>query len=139
MSLAGRVLQGAGPSAAGGVPWWITILLGVLTITLPMAAYFASTRATRLQVQATSADAEANREAGRIAVDAQAYDRARVLYEAAINVLRNQIEDLTERVASLSDEVHRLRAANEKLEKEVVRWRSSADNLSHELEMLRGK
>jgi chromosome segregation ATPase len=128
-----------GPASVAGAPWWITILLGVATLALPTAAYFASTRATRLQVQQGAKDAAATREDNRLAVDAAAYERARQMYEAAIDVLKDQIEDLVARVASLSEEVHSLRSANEKLEKEVSKWRSSAERLTEELERIRGR
>lgn len=137
MRLASTLAEGAGSVA--GAPWWITILLGIATLALPTAAYFASTRATRMQVRQGAVDAAAAREDSRLAVDAAAYERARQMYEAAIDVLKDQIEDLTSRVASLSDEVHRLRTANEKLEREVVKWRSSAERLTEELERIRGR
>jgi len=126
-------------ASVAGAPWWITILLGVATLALPTAAYFASTRATRLQVRQGARDAEANREVNRVAVDAAAYERARQMYEAAIDVLKDQIGDLTARVASLSEEVHSLRSANEKLEREVTRWRTAAERLTEELERIRGR
>jgi len=125
------------PGGPAGAPWWITILLGVATLALPAAAYFASTRATRLQVRQGAVDAAANREVNRVAVDAAAYERARQMYEAAIDVLKDQISDLTGRVTSLTEEVHSLRSANEKLEREVHKWRLAAEQLTLELEKLR--
>ena len=133
MKMASLAVNNSSPDITA-VPWWVTILLGVLTLALPTAAYFASTRATRLQVAASHREAEHAREAQRLAVDAAAYDRARQMYEAAISLLKDQVDDLTSRIATLSEEVHRLRSANEKLEREVIKWRGAADELRVELQ-----
>jgi peptidoglycan hydrolase CwlO-like protein len=103
----------------------VEILLGLLTAAIAAAAFFAATRANRAQAQAAS-----------VAVDAEAYGRAKAIYEGAIEALRSQTADLHEQVGALSTEVDRLRTANNDLSGEVDRLRSANSELKRKITVL---
>jgi peptidoglycan hydrolase CwlO-like protein len=93
-----------------------TILLGLMTISIAFFAYRLSVRANKAQSDST-----------KTLVDAQAYERAKVLYESAIKTvtdesdrLRTEVSSLHEEVSKLRTEVGRLRAVNTALTREVA-------------------
>lgn len=104
----------------------VEILLSLLTIGLSAAAFFAATRANRAQSQAA-----------KTAVDAAAYERAKMLYESAIDTLKGQTTDLHDQVVSLQTEVSRLRVQSADLSSEVTRLRSSNTDLREQIFILK--
>lgn len=63
-----------------GVDRVIEVLLALLTVAVGWGSFFLATRATREQGRA-----------GQRAVDAAAYDRAREIYDSALNTLREEL------------------------------------------------
>jgi peptidoglycan hydrolase CwlO-like protein len=101
------------------------VLLGLLTAVVAVAAYFSAQKANRLQARAST-----------VAVDAEAYGRAKAIYEGALDALQSQTADLHEQVEALSDEVGRLRSANVELSDEVGRLRSANTDLKRKITAL---
>ena len=87
------------------------VLAVVLPFVVGVATFYLATRATRAQAKAAQA-----------AVDAEAYSRAREIYEGALNTLREEL-------VSTRNEMHELKESNVKLtaELESVRreWESA--------------
>lgn len=79
----------------------VEILLAVLTCVVGAVAFFASTRANKIQATAAIT-----------AVDAEAYTRARQIYEGALGTLQGEVEDLRK-------EIVRLRQSNERMSMEL--------------------
>jgi chromosome segregation ATPase len=100
----------------------VAICLGIPAAVISVLAFWASTRANRVQDEATV-----------VAVDAAAYDRAKGLYEASIKLLQDQVMEFRTQVKSLEGEVTKLRNQSASLESEVVKLRMSNYQLSQEL------
>jgi chromosome segregation ATPase len=84
----------------------VEILLGLMAAGMTAAAFFAATRANRAQSQAV-----------QTSVDADAYKRAREIYEGALGTLRTEVE-------SMRLEVTRLRESNDRLREEIAGLRA---------------
>jgi predicted nucleic acid-binding Zn-ribbon protein len=106
----------------------VEILLGMLTVGVALAAYLAATRANRAQAQAATT-----------AVDAAAYQRAKDIYEGAIDSLKDQTRDLHDQVVNLQTEVSRLRTQSADLQTEVTQLRSSNTDLRRQISILERK
>lgn len=106
----------------------VEILLGLLTAAIATAAFFAATRANRAQAQAAET-----------AVDAEAYKRAKEIYESAIGSLKDQTRDLHDQVVNLQTEVSRLRTQSADLQTEVTQLRSSNRDLRAQVSILEGR
>lgn len=104
----------------------VEILLALLTIGLSAAAFFAATRANRTQAAAA-----------QTAVDAGAYQRAKEIYEGAIETLKGQTAQLHSEVVSLQGEVTRLRLQGTDLSAEVSRLRGVNEELRGQIAILR--
>jgi predicted nucleic acid-binding Zn-ribbon protein len=104
----------------------IEILLGLLAFGVSAAAFFSATRANRSQS-----------DSARAAVDAGAYQRAKEIYEGAIETLRSQTAQLHGEVVSLQGEVTRLRLQGTELAGEVTRLRGVNDELRGQIASLR--
>jgi predicted nucleic acid-binding Zn-ribbon protein len=106
----------------------VEILLALLATGLSAAAFFAATRANRAQADAAES-----------AVDAAAYQRAKDIYESAIDSLKGQTRDLHDQVVNLQTEVSRLRLQSADLQTEVVQLRGSNADLRRHITILEGR
>ena len=88
----------------------ISIILAVLGVAITIVIWIASTRAVRIQ------QAQAGPSALLRSVDEDAYERARKIYEGAIDQLESEVVRLNDQVRGLQDEVLRLNS-------EVIRLR----------------
>lgn len=79
----------------------IEILLAVLALVVGYGSYLGAARAAKATAVAEKAD-----------VDAEAFERARAIYESAIHVLEGHISNLNEQCLNLDIEVAKLREAN---------------------------
>lgn len=117
-----------------------TSILGLLSAVIATIALRSSTVASRSKDQASTK-----------AIDAQAYDRARKLYESVIDQLeedagrlRGQVNSLDQQVSVMREEGEGLRRANQELKSEVFQLRGavkilqkSNDELHQEIAQLR--
>jgi chromosome segregation ATPase len=70
----------------------VQLLIGAVPIAVAFFAYQSATRANRITAEATERNAMRSAELERTKVDAEAYDRAKNIYEAALEQLRRQLE-----------------------------------------------
>ena len=97
----------SGPAPGLGTPGGVHLnsavvtglIVGIPSTIIAVAAYFLSVRSGR--------DAAS---ASRVQIDAEAYTRAKDLYESAIAVLRQQVDDLRSEVAALRGQLDRVTA-----------------------------
>lgn len=106
----------------------VEILLALLAAILPAAVFFAARGANRAQSETAA-----------LAVDAAAYQRAKDIYEGAIDALKSQTGDLHDQVVNLQSEVSRLRMQSADLSAEVTRLRSSNTDLHDQVTNLKRK
>ena len=104
-----------------------SLAIGVVTAIIAVAAFWLSARAARAQHAAVAKG-----------VDAAAYDRARELYESAIDNLQEETRRLEAQVASLRAEVAQVHDQAGLLQAEIRKLRSSNDALRRELVALKG-
>lgn len=86
----------------------VEIFLGLLTVMVAVATYLGAARAGK--TQASTAIAQ---------IEADAYNRARGIYEAAIDQLEEQVARLQTQVNGLEEEVTKLRKSNRDLRRKV--------------------
>lgn len=86
----------------------VELLLGVLTAMIAVATYLGAARAGKSQASTAIAQ-----------IEADAYNRARAIYEAAIDQLEEQVTRLQDQVDNLQEEVNLLRVSNRKLRQKV--------------------
>jgi archaellum component FlaC len=91
----------------------IQILLGVLAAAVGVTGYLLAARTGRVQAESSGK-----------AVDAEAYARARAIYEGAIGTLEQRIKSQGDQIALQQDELNRLRATNKALETEAAELRA---------------
>lgn len=126
----------------GGI--FVDILLAILPVAVGIVTYINSQKALRSQAQTAEAE-----------VDAQAYERARAIYESAIAaqsaqldrmreqsdrqlaLLNTEVNKLQESNATLRDEVFKLQSSNADLRTRVVELQSSNARLEAEIRILR--
>lgn len=89
----------------------ISLIVAVLGVAITIVIWIASTRAVRVQ------QAETNPAAYLRSVDEDAYERARKIYEGAIDQLESEVVRLNSQVRDLQNEVIRLNS-------DVVRLRN---------------
>ena len=87
----------------------VEILLAVLTVAVGVGTYLSAGRAARLQSTGTLAD-----------IDAKAYDRAKGIYESAIDTLQEQLGNLRTQMGTLDAEISRLQETNRSLMRQVA-------------------
>lgn len=100
----------------------VTILLGIATVTIAFASFRVASRANRAQSEAVV-----------VAVDAGAYERAKSIYEGAIETLTDQVGEFRSQIVTLQADMRLLRDQSAELQTEVARLRLSNDTLSREL------
>ena len=92
----------------------VEILLAVLAAMVGLGSFVGANRAGRLQATGTLAD-----------IDAKAYERARVIYESAIDTLNDHVVNLRAQMKSLDEEITRLQATNRSLIQQVSELQST--------------
>ena len=103
------------------------LIIGVLGLIVAIATIWLSGHAARTQAGAAVKG-----------VDAAAYDRARELYESAIDNLQEETRRLEAQVASLRAEVAAVHDQAGLLQAEIRKLRQSNDALRRELAALKG-
>jgi peptidoglycan hydrolase CwlO-like protein len=104
----------------------IEILLGLLTAVVGYVAYRGSSKAATAQAEAIEAD-----------VDAKAYERAKTIYESAIDSLEGHVNRLREQTKLLDTEVSKLQQSNADLRKQVLEMQIANARLENELREIR--
>lgn len=98
---------------------FITIILAAVSLTVSFIIWVASTHAARLAKESESPQAVLRK------VDADAYDRAKGIYESAIQQLENEVlrlqEQLTEATRQVALQAREFSAQISKLQGEVFR------------------
>lgn len=96
----------------------VAVITGAVTLTVAGVSYAGSRRAQREAAAATTEQARMKLDAERVAVEAQAYERARQSYQKILNDLERQLERyqlIAERTRDQVDQVtERLRAEQER-------------------------
>lgn len=105
----------------------IEVLLGLIAATVGFVAYHGSNRAAKAQAMATEAD-----------IDADAYVRAKEIYESAIHSLEDHVNRLREQTTLLDAEVNRLQRSNADLQRQVLEMQIVNARLENELRLLKG-
>jgi chromosome segregation ATPase len=100
----------------------IEILLGLLTCIVGYFAYRGSNQVARAQANAAEAD-----------VDAQAYERAKTIYESAIDALEDHVRRLREQLEILDGELTKLQRSNAELKAQVYELQAANTRLEAEL------
>jgi chromosome segregation ATPase len=91
----------------------VTVFGIVLTTAVALAAFVTATRANRVQAQSAV-----------LAVDAQAYERARDSYEAALRVAHGELAGLRAEMVTVRGELAATRVSNEQLQQAVRELRA---------------
>jgi peptidoglycan hydrolase CwlO-like protein len=110
----------------------VEIILGVLSACIAAGAFIAATRASRVQAELLS-DSE---KAAKAKVDAQAFDRAKTIYESAIATLQEQTRVLQSQVRTLQSEVSKLQNQSTELRAQIRTLQKTNSALGAELHML---
>ncbi len=97
---------------------WITIMVGAAAVAVTVSIYFVAARVNRAQIRMQQG-----------AVDANAYERAKIIYEGAISTLQHELNNLRA-------EMDRLRAANESMSTEMARVRALNQSIQDEVSRL---
>lgn len=97
-----------------------SVILGVLAAAMTLIAFVSASRANRSQANAAV-----------VAVDAEAYTRAREIYEGAMGTLRVEVE-------SMRGEIGRLRESNMDLQGQVKELTTEIDRLRSVRLMIHG-
>lgn len=108
-------------------PTVLTLIIGFIGVIAALGTIWLSGRAARAQSHAVVKG-----------VDAAAYDRARSLYESAIDNLQEETRRLEAQVTSLRAEVAAVHDQAGLLQAEIRKLRQSNDALRRELAALKG-
>lgn len=100
----------------------VEILLGLMTLALGVGGYFGANKANKAQQETKQEE-----------IDAQAYGRAKDIYESAINALQEHIVQLRQQMADLEQELMKLRKVNGELVSEVAQLKVSKAHIEAEL------
>ena len=104
----------------------VQILLALLTVAVGVGTYLGAGRAGRLQASGTLAD-----------IDAKAYERAKMIYESAIDTLQEHVTGLREQMSVLDGEVAKLQATNRSLIAQVTELQDTNHRLTVQVRELR--
>lgn len=104
----------------------VEILLGILTVFVTVATFLGASRAGQRQATGTLAD-----------IDAKAYDRAKGIYESAIDTLEDQITHVREQMAMLDAEVEKLQNTNQSLIRQVFELQATNRSLTVQVSELK--
>lgn len=100
-------------------PIIVEILLGLIVASVAFATFIMASRANKLQSKAVV-----------VTVDAEAYTRARDIYEGVLNNLRSDIKDLR-------DSNKELKESNERMRLELIAVHESNNQMVDEIDQLR--
>ena len=106
----------------------VQILLAVLTVMVGLGAFIGANRANTSQAAGTQS-----------AIDAAAYERAKQIYESAIDTLQDQIQGLREQMTNLDQEVIKLQQTNQNLVMRVAELQRTNEELTTQISELRKK
>ena len=113
----------------------VEILLGVLSVAIAFGSYIGASRVNRAQAETATTE-----------IDAQAYQRAREIYESAIDALEEHVNRLKVQMVALGEEVTKLQASNAelhytniRLNVQVKELQSANHDLEHQLITLRSR
>jgi len=106
----------------------VQILLAVLTVMVGLGAFIGANRANASQAAGAKS-----------AIDAAAYERAKQIYESAIDTLQEQIQALREQMMSLDQEVIKLQQTNQSLVLRVAELQVTNHDLTEQISELRKK
>lgn len=111
----------------------ITMIVGAAAVAVTVSIYFVAAKANKTQLRMQQG-----------AVDAAAYERAKIIYEGAINTLQGEIDSLRGEMSRLRDanesmsaEMARVRALNREMQGEVNRLKRTNEDLSVQVTRLR--
>jgi|SRR5690242_5680539 len=97
----------------------VEILLAVLAAMVGLGSFVGANRAGRLQATGTLAD-----------IDSKAYERAKVIYESAIDTLQDHVLTLRDQMKTLDSEVAKLQATNRSLIQQVSELQATNRDLT---------
>lgn len=100
----------------------VEILLAVLTVAVGVGTYLGAGRAGRMQAAGTLAD-----------IDAKAYERAKMIYESAIDTLQEHVTTLRGQMGVLDEEVAKLQVTNRSLILQVSELQVTNTQLTHQV------
>lgn len=100
----------------------VSIVLTFVTAAISVAVFFAATHAARIQAEAASRST-------RETVDAAAYERAKQIYESAIDQLEQELTRMRSRLLEFEQEVNLLRGQVAHLERANSDMRVRLDNM----------
>jgi len=106
----------------------IEILLAVLTVAIGVGSFVGASRANSSQAAGT-----------RAAIDAAAYERAKLIYESAIDTLQEQIQALRVQMSTLDEEVIKLQRTNQSLMIRVGELQATNSELTKQISELKEK
>lgn len=106
----------------------VEVLLAVLTVAIGVGSFLGASRANRAQTVGAQA-----------AIDAAAYERAKEIYESAIDTLQEQIQALRVQMTSLDTEVTKLQQTNRNLLLRVTELQDTNTKLTTQISHLKGK
>lgn len=117
----------------------IEILLALIAAAIGVTSYLQAMRANREQVRMAAMQAKT----ASLAVDAEAYSRAKEIYEGALTTLRDELISTRREIRELRDsnsglivEIDNLRASNAGLVAEHARLRGEIASLRDEIARL---
>lgn len=101
----------------------IEILLGALASSIAVLSYISATKANREQAKVA-----------RLEVDAEAYTRAKEIYESALAALRQEVIDMRAETLNVRQSNDSLRTSNDALRTEVQHLHEEVTALRNRLE-----
>jgi peptidoglycan hydrolase CwlO-like protein len=104
----------------------VEILLAVLTLAIGIGSFVGASRANSSQAAGMKAS-----------IDAAAYERAKQIYESAIDTLQEQIQGLRDHLNGLDDEIGKLQVNNRNLMLRISELQQTNDQLTTQLSNLR--
>jgi len=106
----------------------IEILLGILAAAVGAGSYLGAGHAERIKAVGV-----------KQGIEADAYSRAKTIYEGAINTLEEQLGRLRAEMVELQGEMVKLRRSNMELQGQVIELQVTNQRLIGELHQIRGK
>ena len=92
----------------------VEILLGVMSVAVAFGSYLGATRAKKAEASAAEAD-----------IDAEAFNRAKGIYESAISALENQLGRVRTQLEMLDSQVQALQTTNRELRTQLIELQDS--------------
>lgn len=111
--------------------------IGLVPMVVAFFSYRQATRANRLTVAASERSAERNAELEQTKVDADAFGRAKEIYEAALGQLERQLERVRSQFAELEDELARERETSTTLRTQIYTLQRQVRELERIVGVLR--